>query len=72
MSACYIVSKIDAAIVMFYKLQYTSIHLNHNKFVFYNTCFTIYCTIKNLISQCFDQENVLCTNKKLQLVTNQR
>ena len=36
MSACYTISKIDTAIVMFYKLQYTSIHLNHNKFVFYN------------------------------------
>ena len=55
MSACYTVSKIDTVIVMFYKLQYTSIHFNHNKYVFYNTCFTIYCTIKNLISQCFDQ-----------------
>jgi hypothetical protein len=37
--------------LVFFPLQHMSIHLNHNKFVFHNTCFTIDCTIKNLITQ---------------------
>jgi hypothetical protein len=37
--------------LVFFSLQHMSIHLNHNKFVFHNTCFTIDCIIKNLITQ---------------------